>query len=989
MPTLGFTPSTQDTVPVGASDIARTMLQRPRAAGIAWLLLALLAAGASVPAGAVSVREFYFQRLGSEHGLVQQTVTAMVQDPQGFAWVGTQGGLHRYDGQRFVAWRHDPRDPGGLPDSFVTALAIDGDALWIGTYSQYVVRLDLADGRFRHYRVDDPGAAAPGGADAGARHQIRALLPQAGRLWVGTAAGLERLDPRTGSRDIVLRLDETAAAAPWQSLAIDGEGALWYGSGAGLYRVGPRGGIARIGPAEPVRHLARDGRGRLWVARGDGLHRLSDSSRDLVRAWPLDGSPVLVQAVVEAPDRHLWLSVPGLGLVRFEPASGTVSARVEENAAIPGSLHENAVTTLMLDRGGMLWAGGSYRGVAIADPRGARFPYFTDIVSGSAVESSVRSLAPDERGGLWIGTDPGQLLRLSLSSGRFEDLTRLLPDAAAAPADGPLRIMGFAPAAPDRQWLATARGLMQLDTRALRIVPVPLAGLDAPGLRSIARDSGGDLWLGTTRRGLLHYRPATGAWRRVGDHAGTGPMADRAAVHAVHVDRRGRTWFGTGDGLGLVEGGSDSVRRFRHGIEDPRSLAGNLVRAIHEDAAGTIWIGSHAGLSRVREHPDHRIDFDHPLAEALPDQVPPTVFSIAESPAGTLWLGTNAGILRYDTGSGDARGYVLSDGLQDIEFNGGAVAELADGRLAFGGVRGLNLFDPARIAASRYMPPVRLLSARIGAAAQEGRVPWQPGELQVPGDVALLRLRVGALDYSPAATLRYRYRMQGFDRDWIDNGTSGEITYTRLPPGDYRLQVQASNSDGVWNPELLAVPVRVQPPAWRTPWAITGYVLATLLLLGSLGWLWHRRRQRERGYFQQIREREERLKLALWASGEQFWDYDLQGGQLHWLRAEDSGQAPDIGVQTAVEEDHRIHEEDLPQVRERLRQHLDGTKPVFLSEHRVRNEDGAWTWVRTRGRVVERDAQGRAVRVAGTARDITISRAPSASAGSRARCCAA
>jgi diguanylate cyclase (GGDEF)-like protein/PAS domain S-box-containing protein len=980
MPTLGFTPSTQDTVPVGAPDFARTMLQRARAGG-AWLLLALLLAGAPGPAGGASVREFYFQRLGSEQGLLQQTVTALVQDPQGFVWVGTQGGLHRYDGQRFVAWRHDPRDPEGMPDSFATALAVDGDALWIGTYSQYVVRLDLVDGRFRRYRPDDAAASAGSAsarsaadADPG-RHQVRALLPQHGRLWVATAAGLERLDPQTGGRDIVLRLVPAAAAAPWHSLSIDGEDALWYGSGAGLYRVGPRGGIARIGPAEPVRHLARDSRGRLWVGRSDGLHRLSDNGRDLVRAWPLDGSPAPVQAIVEAPDRHLWLSIPGQGLVRLEPATGTVAARVRENAAIPGNLHEDAASTLMIDRGGMLWAGGGFRGIAIADPRGARFSYLANIEGGSAADSSVRALAQDDEGDLWVATDLGQLLRLSLPGSRFEDHTALLPDMPAGPGALGMRVMGFSRAAPDRLWMATTRGLMLLDARTRRIVPITLEGLDAPGFRSIARDARGDLWLGTTREGLVHYRPGTGHWRRAGDRTGPASGGDRDAVHAVHVDRRGRVWFGTGDGLGLLEpGSSERVRRFRHGIDDTRSLAGNLVRAIHEDAAGTIWIGSHAGLSRVHEHPGRRIDFDHPLAAALPGQVPPTVFSIAESPPGILWLGSNAGILRYDTASARARGYTLADGLQDIEFNGGAVAELADGRLAFGGVRGLNLFDPARIAGSRYMPPVRLLSARIGADAQEGRVPWQPGELRVPGDAALLRLRVGALDYSPAAKLRYRYRMHGFDRDWVDNGASGEITFTRLPPGDYLLQVQAGNSDGLWNPDLLEVPVRMQPPAWRTPWAITGYVLAALLLLGSLGWLWHSRRQRERGYFRQIREREERLKLALWASGEQFWDYDLRRGELHWLRAEESGQAPDIGVQTSVGEDHRIHEEDLPQVRERLRQHLDGIKPVFLSEHRVRNEDGAWTWVRTRGRVVERDAQGRALRVAGTARDITISR---------------
>jgi diguanylate cyclase (GGDEF)-like protein/PAS domain S-box-containing protein len=960
---------------VGPPESDRSQFRRPRAAAAArWpgLLVLLAALLGAAPATGATVRDFYFQRLGSEHGLVQQTVTALVQDPQGFVWVGTQGGLHRYDGQRFVAWRHDPRDPDGMPDSFVTALAVDGDALWIGTYSQYVVRLDLADGSFRRYRPDGPGAAATG-ADAG-RQQVRALLPQHGRLWVSTAAGLERLDPETGGRDIVLRLDPAAAASPWHALAIDGEDALWYGSGAGLYRIGPRGGIARVGPAEPVRSLARDRQGRLWVGRDDGLHRLSDNGRALVRAWPGEGGGAPVQAVAEAGDGHLWLSVPGQGLLRLEPATGAVAARVRENGAVPGSLHEDSVSTLMLDRGGMLWAGGSYRGIAIADPRGARFAYLADLERGGAVESSVRALAQDDQGQLWVATDLGRLQRLSLPGHRFEDFSALLPEPVAGPGALRMRVMGFARAAPDRLWMATTRGLMLLDTRARRIVPVALEGLPVPALRSIARDAAGDLWLGSTRHGLLHYRPRSGQWRRA--DGGTGPAAggDRDAVHVVHVDRRGRVWFGTGDGLGLLEPGSGRMHRFRHGIDDPRSLAGNLVRAIHEDAAGTLWIGSHAGLSRVREHPDRRIDFDHPLAAALPAQVPPTVFSIAESPAGILWLGSNAGILRYEIASGRARGYALADGLQDIEFNGGAVARLADGRLVFGGVRGLNLFDPDRSADSDYMPPVRLLSARIGAADQEGRVPWQPGELQVPGDAALLRLRVGALDYSPSADLRYRYRMQGFDRDWVDNGASGEISYTRLPPGDYLLQVQAGNSDGRWNPALLEVPVRVQPPAWRTPWAIAGYVLAGLLLLGSLGWLWYSRRQRERGYFRQIREREERLKLALWASGEQFWDYDLRRGELHWLRAEDNGQAPDIGVQTSVEEDHRIHEEDLPQVRERLRQHLDGTKPVFLSEHRVRNEDGAWTWVRTRGRVVERDPEGRPVRVAGTARDITISR---------------
>ncbi|MBO7942858.1 hypothetical protein JTP77_044165, partial [Streptomyces sp. S9] len=170
----------------------------------------------------------------------------------------------------------------------------------------------------------------------------------------------------------------------------------------------------------------------------------------------------------------------------------------------------------------------------------------------------------------------------------------------------------------------------------------------------------------------------------------------------------------------------------------------------------------------------------------LGDHPVPVVFTLAERPDGRLWLGTDNGILRFDPGASLVRRYGLADGLQDLEFNAGAVAALADGRLAFGGVRGLNLFDPARIADSRYTPPVRLLGAWIGSDTSAGSSAlWQSSKLEIPDGAGILRLRIGALDFGPNSGIRYRYRMDGFDRDWIDNGPRQDITYTRLPPGRY------------------------------------------------------------------------------------------------------------------------------------------------------------------------------------------------------------
>ena len=245
-----------------------------KAVGCGLLALALL--GPAHRSAQAATREFYFQSLGSDRGLVQNSVTALVQDRQGFVWVGTQGGLHRYDGQRFVPYRHEPQNPASLPESFVTALALDGErGLWIGTQSRYVARLDLGNGTVRRY--------LSGSAPEGPSQRVTALVPLHGRLWVGTSAGLEWLDPSSGRRQPVLRLPPSVDRdiAP-QELVADAHGTLWYATLAGLYRVGADAQASRVGPAEAVTGLSFDRQGQLWIGRSDGLYRLHSNGREYI-----------------------------------------------------------------------------------------------------------------------------------------------------------------------------------------------------------------------------------------------------------------------------------------------------------------------------------------------------------------------------------------------------------------------------------------------------------------------------------------------------------------------------------------------------------------------------------------------------------------------------------------------------------------------------------------------------------------------------------
>ncbi|RDY65787.1 EAL domain-containing protein [Lysobacter soli] len=944
----------------------QTLMPAARLAGVVFVLAAALAGTAGA-----ATRDFYFDRPGSERGLVQNTVTAFAQDTQGYVWVATQGGLHRYDGQRYLPYRHNPRDAASLPDSHITALAMDGDrALWVGTYSEYLSRLDLANGQIKRFKAS--GAAHP-------HRQVMAVLPQRGQVWVGTVAGLERLDPATGKRQTVVPLEtQVIGNASRQSLLAARDGVAWWGGPQGLYRLD--GSLPeRIGPEDAVTALFQDAGGQLWVGRRDGLFRLHSNGRELMRAWPEQPMPgedaPVVRAIVQAPDRQLWFSVYGYGLRRLDPVSGHVE-EVREEPGIDASLPDDSINALMIDRGGMLWIGGQFRGVAVADPRGTRFRYVFNMEhprrpDSPASADSIRSIVQGQDGALWLGTDNARLFRYALDDDRFEDLSALLDDQGRTP-----HVTGFAKAGPDDLWVATDTGLYRLDPQRRTARPLPIPELGRTPLRTLALGRDGSLWIGSHGYGAYRYRPDTGKLTHFAYRENDPSGLSYPVVHAIVEDRHGHVWFGTGDGLDVLDPATGRLRHFRHLNTDPQSLPGNRVRALHVASDGSLWVGTHAGLSRVVEEKDGSVHFAHPLTGTLSSDLVPVVFAIAEAPAGRLWLSTQAGIISYDIRDERTRSYGLADGLQDLEFHGGSVAQLDDGRIAFGGVRGLNLFDPRRMHESGYTAPLRLLGAWVGNQAKaDPSSLWQAPKLDLDEGDGLLRLRIGALDFAPTAATRYRYRMDGFDRDWIDNGTARDVTYSRLPSGSYNFLVQATNRHGAWNEATLDIPVHVAPPVWRHPLVIAAAVLAFLAFVGGLTWRRLQDRRRERGYFAQIRERDERLKLALWASGEQFWDYDLERRVLRRTRAdEQAGLTTDLGVQTLVDANLQIHPDDLPRAIASLRRHLRGETPLYVSEHRVRETDGKWVWMRARGRVVERDGTGRALRVAGTARDITANR---------------
>ncbi|MER3547380.1 MAG: hypothetical protein C4338_07155, partial [Rhodanobacteraceae bacterium] len=410
-----------------------------------------------------------------------------------------------------------------------------------------------------------------------------------------------------------------------------------------------------------------------------------------------------------------------------------------------------------------------------------------------------------------------------------------------------------------------------------------------------------------------------------------------------------------------------TVRSFREQPGQDDSLSGHTVVDVMIGRDDTLWVGTLSGLDRLLWIDDKGAHFRRfGLAQGLPDA---TVYCMLEDATGAVWFSTNLGLARLNPRNGAVRSGQAADGLQGDEYDVGACAKLRDGRLAFGGLHGFDVIDAGALRISAYAPPVLITGLHIGE--REVPLPVAGEALRIPADVRSLRVEFAALDYGAPERNRFRYRLRGYDDQWIDAGTRHNATWTNLDPGDYTFEVQGSNRDGVFG-ATASLPVRVHAYWW---WSTGMRVLyAAMLGLVAVAMLlaWRGKRLEELRHQCQLRLREDRLRLALWGSGDEFWDWDLRGGMMFRMGAETlAGGHHEESIAIDDWRNFAVHPDDLERVEHALTEHVSGNSDHFEAEHRLLNARGQWLWVISRGKIVERDEADKPLRICGTARDIS------------------
>lgn len=783
-----------------------------------------------------------------ERGLSDNTVNACLQDRTGYLWFGTNDGLNRYDGYSFHVYKHQPGNPHSISNNKVNALLEDKQGyIWIATDGG-LNRFDPRTENFMSHQHN------PNDENSISHNQANCLLEdEAGHLWVGTNHGLNRFEQR--SQAFSHYWHQATHHQPWEKepahivLAIGqaANGQLLVGyAGLGLMLLNPGSGTFRQVFAENIKDkgiglrilgISAAQNGENWVAGGEKLFR-----------YRADGT--LVLATVTQPDNGINGILP--------TANGQYLA--------PGWY-------------GLYILDADFQAVGSFLPGGLHPP--------NPTYNWVNGVLEDRRGDIWFGTGGAGLFHINTQAKPFTSYKYPAEKDNAFPHS---YINALLEVQADELWVGTRRhGLKIFNPKTKQFRPAPSFfnpphGLNTNELSVLYQDSQGNIWFGTWGGGLNLYRPGTGTFQYfLTNNDGPTSLTDNYVTDIMETDRHeiwvsttlgisvlanteaiekgffknyrhspekagtlnhsratcllqasnGQIWAGTLNGLHLYNPASDAFFLYQQDMQDPNSLANNTINTIFEDSRGNLWVGTAGGLGRFDAQNnafEHFTEKDG-LANGY-------IIAIQEDGKGQLWLATKSGISSFSLENRQFRNYNNRDGLSANGFNTNAfIRSKNKAALYAGGINGLALFYPDSIGDDTFVPPVVISGLSVYKTLKGKTVESDIKGIAYRDKVELYHrdntivFRLAALNFQNPEKTKYAYRLEGFNKGWIELGAKREITFTNLDPGQYTLRVSVSNNEGAWNVSGATLKIIVHPPWWASGWAYAFYAFTLVSLL--------------------------------------------------------------------------------------------------------------------------------------------------------------
>lgn len=803
-----------------------------------------------------------FKLLSNRDGLSTILTRSILQDQNGYIWIATMSGLNRYNGYDITVFKNIPGDSLSISDNRVRRLYETSDnSLWIGT-TEGLNRHTFIPAQKKQHSKEVFERFYFSSEEDGQNDIWSFSEDKEGNLWIGTTTNIRML-PR--SKFASATADDFIEYTPnhtlWpvnkrmrvSALECDRNGNLWIatiGNGVFCKLASSDSVIAFQHDVNDLNSLStnyavmlqEDSKGIIWIGtyRG-GLNRY-DPDTGLFRHYkhsakdPNSISGDKVYDIVEHKNGY-WIATLGTGINYFDPETEKFT-RYQHVETDPNSLVNDTNRDLLIDDSENLWIL-TNRGVNFIDLKPPKFRHIRhDPYNKNTVEHDyISAVYGDNDGNIWIGHNRG-INRLDTDGNyHYYEIQHNNPKSQdgfvysiAGNKKGELYVTTF------------GGGIFRYDRRNNRFISYP-AKYREPGTASDSRayaiffDTDNTLWVGNSR-GLDRKLPDGRLTRTLWDSDSTESI--ETFVGYITQDESGILWVGTTEGLYAVNLKQQKTLKYEHDPLNQLSLSNNAVNFIHT-AGEKLWVATNNGLNELdlskRQDGFPTNSFKHTFArDGLADNY---LAAIQSDSTGKLWITSDNGLSCYNTNSGEIRNYGFDDDLPALNFVQGAGTQLKSGELMFGSQNGAILFTPYSIEHNPYQPNIVLTEfSRVGKTEISGIPLNHTDLLSLSYDDRLISFGFAALDYTKSSVNRYAYKMNGYDEDWIDNGTNRTATYRNLPAGDYTFLVKGSNNDGTWSSEPAELRVIVHPPYWET-WWFRGIMV--LLIIGMLRMLYRYR----------------------------------------------------------------------------------------------------------------------------------------------------
>ncbi|MBN1413719.1 MAG: response regulator [Bacteroidales bacterium] len=826
-----------------------------------------------------------FTHLDVNNGLSHNQVNCIYKDSRGFMWFGTMSGLNRFDGYTFKIYRHNPDDSSNINDSYISSIEEDHmGRLWIQTrigYTIYNPETESFSDNMNDY-LTSMGFPASQVSDV--------YRDRGGMLWLTQVnTGITGYDPEKQDIRTICHIandDRSIVSNDISDFIQDNNKDYWLITHNGIlqkidgrsfnlvykdFRI-----HRKKGEHWMQYQLFVDHDNDIWIYTSNyssGVYFLDTRTKTIQLISKESGDSRLnnntIKGIIQDDDNMIWIGTDHGGINLVRKHNQTVDYLVS-NPYDERSLNHNSITSLYKDDAGIVWVGTFKKGINYYHPDIIRF----GLVSHQSLDpvnydyDDVNAFFEDERGNLWIGTNGGGLIYFDRINNRFSHFRHNPSDPNSLSNDV---IISLFIDSNKKLWIGTFYGGLNCFD-GIRFLHYRHHASDPGSLAddrvwTINEDSENRLWIGTLGGGLDLLDRKTGLFKHY--RFGDANSVQSDFIFSVTEDREKNLWIGTAHGISILDKQSGI---FRHILQEPgnkEGLSNNNIINITCDSRGWIWIGTREGLNLYNREKSSFVKITR--ADGLADN---TVLSILEDENGNLWMATSYGLSNMiidPKSTPDNLKYVVlnydePDGLQGKEFNERSACRTRGGELIFGGAKGFNIFRPGDININKNKPeivftgfeiyntPVKVNERINGRIVMKNAIA-STDEIVLKHRENMFSIEFAALDYFQPRKNKYKYKLEGFNTNWIDTDASlRKATYTNLNPGHYMFRVIASNNDGYWNESGASIKITVLPPFWKTKAAFLIYFIAIALLLLLLRFIIL---ERERMNFRFQQERKE------------------------------------------------------------------------------------------------------------------------------------